>query len=513
MVDDAYKIMWKQLLTASAAMQIALAGGPSQLPGWPIVYADVYEGERLFAVVRGAPVVGDIDRDGYLEVVATGWVSLPPTYGGVGWIGVYRHDGTPYPGWPKIIPLFGSIIGPALGDVDGDQETEVVASNEGTVFVWDRGGELKPGWPRSYAGLPTGDLALTDLDGDGQLDIVLSSRVYNYGPLTSGKRVHAWNGSGQVLPGWHVTLAYPTESGGPHPARVVVGDLDGDESKEVVVPLNASSNVDCAIAVLSDTGNLLNQWSVPGSRALWDPVLGDLDGDGRDEIVAPATSEDGAGDYLGQVWVYHGDGTVVDGWPRTSFRSPKHVALADFDGDEKLEIVYATESHYSFGGIPYPDHVVLVDLAGNPLPGWPVDLPPGAGIRQGLVIGDIDGDTDLEILGVHEEGPFGGQSHVLYAWHDDGTVVSGFPILLNPWDTTDAVGCPAIVDLDLDGTVDIVVPQDWRTVNAFDLTRPYRQDTMHWPMYRQNQQRTGTYAAPAAPAGPPWSNASGTSTR
>ena len=98
MVDDTHRIMWKQLLTASAAMQIALAGGPSQLPGSPIVYADEY------VVIRGAPVVGDIDGDGYLEIVATGWVSIPD-FGPAGWIGVYRHHGTPYHGWPKIAPV------------------------------------------------------------------------------------------------------------------------------------------------------------------------------------------------------------------------------------------------------------------------------------------------------------------------------------------------------------------------------------------------------------------------
>ena len=75
-----------------------------------------------------APAVADVDGDGDAEVIAGTSAFL---------LHAFNEDGTEPDGWPKNTGgwLFAS---PAVGDVDGDRKLEVVAvTREGYLFVWD----------------------------------------------------------------------------------------------------------------------------------------------------------------------------------------------------------------------------------------------------------------------------------------------------------------------------------------------------------------------------------------
>ncbi|MBI1798656.1 MAG: S8 family serine peptidase [Candidatus Eisenbacteria bacterium] len=88
------------------------------------------------------------------------------------------------------------------------------------------------------------------------------------------------------------------------------------------------------------------------------------------------------------------------------------------------------------------------DRNGTALPGWPVSV---GGflteLRAGPALGDIDSDGVLEVVCGCTDGN-------LYAWHADGSDVSGFPLLLDPSGITAAV---AIAPLDSISGVEIVV--------------------------------------------------------
>jgi hypothetical protein len=125
--------------------------------------------------------------------------------------------------------------------------------------------------------------AITDIDGDGHNDVVL-------GGLNG--RVYAYDADGQALPGW----AGGSPATGAVTASPAVGDLDGDGSIEVVIGVGSFEFPDQqgALNVFNADGTRRCQlptraMSEPpfseGSAVYNAPTLGDVNGDGRLEIV------------------------------------------------------------------------------------------------------------------------------------------------------------------------------------------------------------------------------------
>jgi hypothetical protein len=154
---------------------------------------------------------------------------------------------------------------------------------------------------------------------------------------------------------------------------------------------------------------------------------------------------------------------AVDGFisPDISTSINATMAVGNIDGsaDGSLEIVVAAHRGY----------VYAFDAAGNVLPGFPVQSDPalaGPDTPNALIhkdmgigspaLGDLDGDGTLELVVPAFD------SHV-YVWHYDGSLDSGFPVLLSDTaqgantEQTQIVSTPAIGDLDGDAIADIVL--------------------------------------------------------
>jgi hypothetical protein len=180
---------------------------------------------------------------------------------------------------------------------------------------------------------------------------------------------------------------------------------------------------------------VLPNWPVPGAGPLYrmdgGPALGDLDGDGVLEVVC------GAGD--GNIWAWHVDGSLVDGFPVSSGTLSGPVALGDLDAQPGVEIVAANRS----GSL----HAFRGD--GSELAGWPVAV---AATAAPIILA----------LG-HETGP----SVVLVA----GSAVKAYsPAGTQRFSLTytgTAAQDPAAGDIDGDGADEIVVP--FATPNAVAL--------------------------------------------
>ncbi|HET9929719.1 MAG TPA: VCBS repeat-containing protein [Polyangiaceae bacterium] len=179
---------------------------------------------------------------------------------------------------------------------------------------------------------------------------------------------------------------------------------------------------------------------------LGSPAVADLDGDGVNEIVVPRHD-------LLMIW--HLDGTLVkkQQLPGRIWAPP---VVADLVPSRPgLEVAVASRQQ-----------IAAWDAAGNALPGFPVTF---RDEMRSLAAEDIDGDGSLELVAVTTSDlKQGGRTDILIAYHNDGSVVAGFPP-----NTTGASGCDdacyvhagfdqniALGDVDGDGIADLLAPQD-----------------------------------------------------
>ncbi len=173
------------------------------------------------------------------------------------------------------------------------------------------------------------------------------------------------------------------------------------------------------------------------------PVAADLDPTypGLEIVVA---------DFLGRVYAYHADGTLVEGWPvETEPQVWNSPAVGDLDGDGSPEVVVAPRSPHN--------RVYVFHADGTPADGWPQSYPGGthdgsAGAYASPVIADLDQDGLGEVILHTLQGR-------LLIWRYNGTPYLGsspqvFSTGAGTWDT----GTPAVADVDADGQPEILLP-------------------------------------------------------
>lgn len=151
----------------------------------------------------GRPIPVDLDEDGDLEIILGYWSSSAVAQ-------ARHHDGSAVTGFPVTIASGVQLFYLGLGDIDEDGFPELLATGRilaaGTYGVWavDLAGGLVPGWPVTPPGWPEGYPTTVDVDGDGIQEVCT---------VTDGAQLFAFSGSGDVLPGFPKTLNGPSFSG------------------------------------------------------------------------------------------------------------------------------------------------------------------------------------------------------------------------------------------------------------------------------------------------------------
>ena len=295
----------------------------------------------------------------------------------------------------------------ALGDVDGDGDIDAVVTGytasygtfgsyaETRVFLNDGNGTFVDAGI-TLAGVGGSDVELGDLDGDGHLDLVASGSY-------TGLQILSGSASGTFTPEISISAPYV---GGLH-----IADFNGDGNADLLLNVFGVYNV-----VFSGTGSASFDY---GSVSISDIIgfggdasaVGDLNGDGFVDIISNGISYGTFSGY-GGVFLNNGCGTfdTTIAIPDGGAPSAEHIALGDVDGDGDLDAMVAGYNSNALwlndGNGTFTDSGQTFDL--------PADHYMGGDVK----LADVDGDGDLDaIFTGHTDGGYFGTSSV---WLNDG---------------------------------------------------------------------------------------------
>ncbi|GAB4002838.1 hypothetical protein GCM10028807_62200 [Spirosoma daeguense] len=222
-------------------------------------------------------VLGDVDGDGDLDLVTAN--------AGDNTVSVRLNNGSGNFTPPTSNPDPGvgrGVSSVALGDVDGDGDLDFVTANYGdnnvSVRLNDGSGNFTPPAtnPNPAVDNYPWSVALGDVDGDGDLDLLTA----NYYSNTVSVRLN--NGSGNFT----LPAINPNPAVGEYPFSVALGDVDGDGDLDLVTANGADNTV--SVRLNNGSGNFTPPATNPNPGVGADPAcvaLGDVDGDGDLDVV------------------------------------------------------------------------------------------------------------------------------------------------------------------------------------------------------------------------------------
>lgn len=272
---------------------------------------------------------------------------------------------------------------PAIGGINNNNQVDISFGTIGLrAWSMNQNGVANLGWPQYWGDTQFATPALADANNDGVTDVIMGGDSSPGAPVDfRGGMVRAMSGDGTIF--WEYRIDEMVRS------SPVVGDIDGDGAQEVVfgagnywVGQPGSATQSNTIFVLDlRTGKL--KWSKDlGAQTMASPALGDIDGDGVRDIAIGTWQ----GPQAGKVWAICGDGRTIAGFPKVSDGGIVigQISIADLNNDSKQDLLVPTGG----GVFAYSSNGTLL---------W--------ALRQGSVsyqnsplIADIDGNSKLDVI-------------------------------------------------------------------------------------------------------------------
>ena len=375
--------------------------------------------------------VADIIGDAAKEIIAVG--DDDSVY-------AYYANGTMLSGFPVYTGAY-TTMAPAVADVDNDGNQEIVIcervngylkiiKNDGSLLLdYTVGQQIK------------GEISLANMDDDADLEIIFATY--------SEKKVHVLNIDGTEISGF--PKAYPSVMD----QNIAVGDLDGDGNNDLVFGLFNSY-----LYAIDRTGVDLPNFPVDlDSRINRSPIIADVEGSGKQIIVSTVNKKIQRVDLDGNVQMQY----------TMSGNAASTPALADFNGDGNLDIVFGTDD----------SKIHVIDFAGDTLAPFPITVDDDPNTSP--VFSDLDNDNDLEML----ISTAGGTAYIL---ESDGSNYKNFPAVYG--NALDGSGC--VADLDNDGDMEFVFGGA-NGINVLDIKDAKGNQSGLWQTYHAHNTRTAYY--------------------